>query len=245
MHKALYFAFGVAVGAGASWYFWKEYHRKRADEEIQSVKDAFASKKVEEGKYEKKEVQMTVDMGTYEKERQSKLQDYPIDIIGMNHDNYIDSSGKAPLTFQLHPCYDHAYKIFTTVPTSASWKDSDMRQINLPAIMALMPEEVQTAIRVVEKNTPSSGLTNDKLFALSKAEFTGDTTSSYGTQYAYYAAGNTPAKTRRTSTTKRRHWTRDTDPDNAVNFLYIDTTGAIASNKVTTSNMYVAFAFCF
>lgn len=28
MHKALYFALGVAVGAGASWYFWKEYHRK-------------------------------------------------------------------------------------------------------------------------------------------------------------------------------------------------------------------------
>lgn len=80
MHKALYFAFGVAVGAGASWYFWKEYHRKRADEEIQSVKDAFASKKAEEGKSEKKEVQMTVDLAAdsvaYEKERQSKLQDY-------------------------------------------------------------------------------------------------------------------------------------------------------------------------
>lgn len=80
MHKALYFAFGVAVGAGASWYFWKEYHRKRADEEIQSVKEAFASKKAEEGKSEKKEVQMTVDLEAdsiaYEKERQSKLQDY-------------------------------------------------------------------------------------------------------------------------------------------------------------------------
>lgn len=80
MHKALYFAFGVAVGAGASWYFWKEYHRKRADEEIQSVKEAFASKKAEGGKSEKKEVQMTVDLAAdsvaYEKERQSKLQDY-------------------------------------------------------------------------------------------------------------------------------------------------------------------------
>ena len=80
MHKALYFAFGVAAGAGASWYFWKEYHRKRADEEIQSVKEAFASKKAEEGKSEKKEVQMTVDLAAdsvaYEKERQSKLQDY-------------------------------------------------------------------------------------------------------------------------------------------------------------------------
>lgn len=80
MHKALYFAFGVAVGAGASWYFWKEYHRKRADEEIQSVKEAFASKKAEERKSEKKEVQMAVDLTedsvAYEKERQSKLQDY-------------------------------------------------------------------------------------------------------------------------------------------------------------------------
>ena len=80
MHKALYFAFGVAVGAGASWYFWKEYHKKRADEEIQSVKEAFASKKAEEGKSEKKKVQMTADLEadsvTYEKGRQSKLQDY-------------------------------------------------------------------------------------------------------------------------------------------------------------------------
>lgn len=31
MHKALYFAFGVAVGAGASWYFWKEYAVQIAD----------------------------------------------------------------------------------------------------------------------------------------------------------------------------------------------------------------------
>lgn len=76
MHKALYFALGIAVGAGASWYFWKEYHRKRADEEIQSVKDAFAPKKVEEEKNEKKEPQMTAEQITYEKERQSKLQDY-------------------------------------------------------------------------------------------------------------------------------------------------------------------------
>lgn len=53
MHKALYFALGVAVGAGASWYFWKEYHRKRADEEIQSVKEAFAPKKQRKKKRDK------------------------------------------------------------------------------------------------------------------------------------------------------------------------------------------------
>lgn len=59
MHKALYFVLGGAVGAGASWYFWREYHRKRADEEIQSVKEAFALKKAEEEQPEKKETKMT------------------------------------------------------------------------------------------------------------------------------------------------------------------------------------------
>ena len=76
MRKALYFALGVAVGTGASWYFWKEYHRKRADEEIQSVKDAFAPKKEEKEKSETKTPQMTAEQIAYEKERQSKLQDY-------------------------------------------------------------------------------------------------------------------------------------------------------------------------
>lgn len=76
MHKALYFALGIAVGAGASWYFWKEYHRKRADEEIQSVKEAFAPKKAEEEPCKKKEPQMTEAQIAFEKERKSKLQDY-------------------------------------------------------------------------------------------------------------------------------------------------------------------------
>ena len=31
--------------------------------------------------------------------------DYLIDIIGKNHDDYADGSGKAPMTFQLHDCY--------------------------------------------------------------------------------------------------------------------------------------------
>ena len=30
---------------------------------------------------------------------------YQIDIIGKNHDDYSDGSGKAPLTFQMHDCY--------------------------------------------------------------------------------------------------------------------------------------------
>ena len=36
---------------------------------------------------------------------------YQIDIIGKNHDDYADGSGKAPLTFQMHTCYATEYKM--------------------------------------------------------------------------------------------------------------------------------------
>ena len=36
---------------------------------------------------------------------------YQIDIIGKNHDDYADGSGKAPLTFQMHTTYATQYKM--------------------------------------------------------------------------------------------------------------------------------------
>ena len=37
--------------------------------------------------------------------------EYQIDIIGKNHDDYADGSGKAPLTFQLHDYYGVVYSM--------------------------------------------------------------------------------------------------------------------------------------
>ena len=80
-----------------------------------------------------------------------------------------------------------------------------MRSTHLPAILALMPTEVQSGIR--EVNKPTSGgsksstinTTADKLFLLSEVEIFDSTSYSAageGTQYDYYKAGNSKVKKR-------------------------------------------------
>ena len=129
--------------------------------------------------------------------------DYPIDIIGKNHDNYSDGSGKAPLTFQLHDCYGEPYTMNDTSTNVGGWTSCAMRQTHLPTILSKMPTEVQNGIREVNKLTSAGNLsatintTADKLFLLSEIEIFGSviySISGEGTQYAYYKAGNSKVK---------------------------------------------------
>lgn len=105
--------------------------------------------------------------------------DYLIDIIGKNHDNYSDGSGKAPLTFQLHDCYGTQYAMNSSGTNRGGWKSCAMRSTHLPAILALMPTEVQNGIREVNKLTSAGSksatinTTADKLFLLSEIEIFG------------------------------------------------------------------------
>ncbi len=127
---------------------------------------------------------------------------YTIDIIGKNHDDYADGSGKAPLTFQLHDCYSKK-NMNSSNTNSGGWTSCAMRQTHLPAILALMPTEVQNGIREVNKLTSAGShsatinTTADKLFLLSEIEVFGSVTysaSGEGTQYDYYKAGNSCVK---------------------------------------------------
>lgn len=59
------FAVGAAIGSSATWYFVKTKYERIANEEIESVKEAFSSKKSESK--EEPESDSTHDMVTYEK----------------------------------------------------------------------------------------------------------------------------------------------------------------------------------
>ena len=128
---------------------------------------------------------------------------YRIDIIGKNHDDLADGTGKAPLTFQMHDCYTIPYPMNDTNTNVGGWQNCAMRSTHLPAILNLMPAEVKAAIRDVQKKSSAGNqsssiqTTNDKLFLLSEIEIFGSTTYSFageGTQYAYYQAGNSKVK---------------------------------------------------
>ena len=175
---------------------------------------------------------------------------YQVDIIGKNHDTYA-SGGKAPLTFQLHDCYGETKNMNSSNTNSGGWKNSEMRTTHLPAILALMPTEVQNGIREVSKKASVGGASStietvsDKLFLLSEVEIFGSTSYSAageGTQYDYYKAGNSKVKNRNGSAAS--WWERSPFASNSTYFCLVNSSGSAGGNGA--SNAYgVAFGFCF
>lgn len=174
--------------------------------------------------------------------------EYHIDIIGKNHDTYADGSGKAPLTLQTHTTSVSA------LMASNGWKESAARNTELPSVLLQMPIEVQSGIKEVKKITSAGGLSStleetvDKLFFLSEIEILGTTTHSFageGTQYAYYAAGNTPIKNYSPSdASPYMYWTRSPDNSNSGFYCLINDDGS-ATMSPASAGARGAFAFCF
>ena len=174
---------------------------------------------------------------------------YRIDIIGKNHDDLADGTGKAPLTFQMHDCYDTIFRMNTTITNVGGWQNCAMRSTHLPAILNLMPAEVKAAIRDVQKKSSAGNqsssiqTTNDKLFLLSEIEIFGSTVYSFageGTQYEYYQAGNSKVKNWKGSA--YNWWERSPLFDGSASYCRVTSNGTVSFN---TANMAFGVPFCF
>ena len=175
---------------------------------------------------------------------------YQVDIIGKNHDTYT-AGGKAPLTFQLHDCYGETKNMNSSDTNSGGWTSCAMRSTHLPAILALMPTEIQNGIREVNKLTSAGSqsatinTTADKLFLLSEVEIFGSTSYSAageGTQYDYYKAGNSKVKKRNGSADA--WWERSPNGSNSAAFCSVYSNGNARYSSASRANG-VAFGFCF
>lgn len=176
--------------------------------------------------------------------------DYLIDIIGINHDTYT-AGGTAPLTFQMHDCYGETKKMNSSNTNSGGWTSCAMRSTHLPAILALMPTEVQNGIREVNKLTSAGNksstinTTVDKLFLLSEVEIfgaTSDSAAGEGTQYDYYKAGN--SKVKKQNGSSANWWERSPRASLSTGFCLVNSTGS-ASSYLASYAYGVAFGFCF
>ena len=177
-------------------------------------------------------------------------QQYRIDIIGKNHDTYA-SGGTAPLTFQMHDCYDETKQMNSSNTNSGGWQNSAMRTTHLPAILNMMPAEVKAAIRDVQKKSSAGNqsssiqTTNDKLFLLSEIEIFGSTTYSFageGKQYDYYKAGN--SKVKNLSGSAYYWWERSPYSGISTYFCSVGSGGSAYWYYASYSGG-VAFGFCF
>lgn len=184
---------------------------------------------------------------------------YLVDIIGIQHDDYADGSGKAPFTFQMHNVYGTDYRMNSSSSNSCGWVNSLARKTHLPAILALMPQEVQNAIQEVKKLTSIGGGSNtisdtaDKLFLLSCVETTGSlmlgtstiqiAASGEGSQYEYYAVGGSTAKQRDGS--QGKYWTRSPQYSDSTFICSVNGLGDAETSNPTATGYGLAFAFCF
>lgn len=181
---------------------------------------------------------------------------YQIDIIGKNHDDYADGSGKAPLTFQLHDCYSETKDMVNTESTVFNWTTSKMRTIYLPSIQAHMPTEVQNSIRKVTKTNwngatdgSSSGpySVEDTLFLLSEFEIFGLNTHSNAdddAQYDYYKAGNSTVK--KVNADAVTWWERSIRKGQSGCMCIVNKEGISSFIRIMADDLRgVSFAFCF
>ena len=175
---------------------------------------------------------------------------YQIDIIGKNHDTYA-AGGTAPLTFQLHDCYGETKNMNSSNTNRGGWTSCAMRSTHLPAILALMPTEVQNGIREVNKMTSAGSksatinTTADKLFLLSEIEIFGSVSyskSGEGTQYDYYKAGNSRVK--KLNGSAGYWWERSPYGSNSTLFCRVNSNGNALYDAASFAHG-VAFGFCF
>lgn len=179
---------------------------------------------------------------------------YDVRIAGFDHDDVTDASAygrtKAGITFEMVDCYGTTYAMNSDDTNIGGWTESEMRTTHLPVIKTLLSSELTNVIIPVNKLTSegrkstTTVTASDDLFLLSEVEIFGSTSHSVageGSQYAYYAAGNSKVKTRSGSISE--WWERSPCWFDSVGICYV-TSGGAASNGWPSATIGVSFGFC-
>lgn len=179
-------------------------------------------------------------------------------IVGINHDDLADGSGKAGLTFEATNNVLGAQRMNATSTNAGGWEASELRaKMNSGEIWNLMPADFQSKVKSVRKMTDNQGggkagsptATVDKLFLLSSTEVYGNikiegNIQSDGSQYEYYVSKGVTSWNGSGASSSSYHWTRSVDPIRSNDFRYIGSNGVWYSGGAMITNC-VFPAWCF
>lgn len=137
-------------------------------------------------------------------------------IIGIDHDDLADGSGKADLTFEATNDALGKQDINANNTNAGGWEGSELRsRLNSGDLWLLLLTELQSKVKSVKKltdnkiddspRTPSA--TTDKAFLLSSTEVYGDLQSD-GTQYEYYKSKDVTSSNYSGASSSFYRWTR-------------------------------------
>lgn len=193
-------------------------------------------------------------------------------IIGFNHDTLSsDHTSKAGITLQMVDCLATRYPMNSSSTNAGGWNTTKMRTETFPTIKGLLPSDLQSLIKLVDKTTANGGgsgtidvhggnysediTTQDDLFLLSGIEIFGSgssygysQSSNEGAQYEYWVNHNTNADRIKYydnagSRTATYWWERSSRYYGTSDFCIVSTSGN-ATNASAGNSRGVAFGFC-
>ena len=187
-------------------------------------------------------------------------------IIGINHDDLADGSGKAGLTF-LASSWWFGGVMNESSTNTGGWEQSDLRKnMSSGDIWNLMPVDCRSKMKAVTKLTNNVGggdenkgatvtATTDKLFPLSYAEIVPSSywaadypwTSTEGNQYEAFKGKvtNNFFDNEYLSGTGLCWWERTACPDQQTSFLYVNAHGRAVDHYDASYRAVVSPAWCF
>lgn len=129
---------------------------------------------------------------------------YPFRIMGFNHYDKSDNSGKAGILMQMVDCFGTKLKMNSSMTSNDGCGNSDLRTWMNGTMLGYLPSTTQSIIKQVNILTATSvsdatiATTADKLFVPAEVEVFGSATyakggTSEGTWYAWYKTYNTLA----------------------------------------------------
>lgn len=173
-------------------------------------------------------------------------------IVGINHDDLADGSGKAGLTFEATNSALGYQKMNATNTNAGGWEKSELRgRLNTGDLWSLLPSELQSKVKAVTKMTDNQGggkagtptATTDKVFLLSATEVWGDMQSD-GTQYEYYKSNGVTTSNYSGASSSLNHWTRSVYPSISTYFRCVYSSGDWYVDYATpTYCVFPAFSF--
>lgn len=186
-------------------------------------------------------------------------------IIGFNHDTK-SGGGKAGISLQTVDCLATRYPMNSTNTNAGGYAASVMKNSTLPTIKALLPQEWQDVIKLVDKKSANGGSSNynetltlsEDIFLLAGVEVFGSESSygyaqdgaNEGSQYEYWQGKTSTDRIKKYDTdadgvvdTASNWWLRSSSYGYTSTFCSVYADGYAYSSNASISRG-VAFGFC-
>lgn len=176
-----------------------------------------------------------------------------VEILGFDHDDLADGSGKAGITFGLKNLMGTTRQMNSSGTNSGGFTGSDMYDWLQGTLLNSLPSDLRAVLKSVNKKTSAGNQSSTintnamKIFLFSEIEIFGSTTYSYpgeGSRYSRFA----------TTSSRRKYfqndpggmygwWERSPYPASSSNFCYVDQDGN-PDIAFSTVRWGVCFGFC-